>query len=508
MKKGDKVRFLSEVGGGMVAGFQGKNIVLVEDEDGFEIPMPINEVVVVEQDDYAMGKMISAKMDAKQRAEEHANTELHQDSRSIKAILNEHETDVDMNVEEYDAADREITFVKQVQERTGGNKLSAYLAFVPIDIKDVTNTRFESYMVNDSNYYLRYTYLVAEGNAWTLKAEGEIEPNTKLFIEEFGREALNEMEHIAIQLIAYKKDKPFLLKPATDVQFRLDPVKFYKLHLFEENDFFETPAYLFTIVENDEVARPLVIDSKRLKEQMYKDEKVIANTSKKKSKKDDGTLVIDLHADEVLETTAGMNSADILHYQMDIFKKTMAENKKNKGQKIIFIHGKGEGVLRQVLNINSEHLRNLNPQYRRDIIYGNRKPMPVRLPVSLIGAFIDKEDSIYNYKADEYLAKRDVVEVNDDEPSYTRNRSSRSRSSVSSTSNSRNKKSGRNNRSKKDRKDRKTSSKKKGDKSVTIRKGDTLSEIAARNGTTVKKLRKLNKISGNSIRAGKKLKVK
>ena len=98
MKKGDKVRFLSEVGGGKVAGFQGKNIVLVEDEDGFEIPMPINEVVVVEQDDYAMGKMISAKMDAKQRAEEHANTELHQDSRSIKAILNEHENDVDMNV--------------------------------------------------------------------------------------------------------------------------------------------------------------------------------------------------------------------------------------------------------------------------------------------------------------------------------------------------------------------------------------------------------------------------
>ena len=43
MKKGDKVRFLSEVGGGKVAGFQGKNIVLVEDEDGFEIPMPINE---------------------------------------------------------------------------------------------------------------------------------------------------------------------------------------------------------------------------------------------------------------------------------------------------------------------------------------------------------------------------------------------------------------------------------------------------------------------------------
>lgn len=358
MKIGDKVRFLSETGGGKVAGFQGNNIVLVEDEDGFQIPTPINEVVVVEQDDYAMGKMISAKMDAKQKAEEHANTELHNDSRSIKAILNEHDEHVDMNVEEYDAADREITFRPQAQERNGGNKLSAYLAFVPVDVKDVTNTRFETYLVNDSNYYVQFSYLVAEGNAWTMKFQGEVEPNTKLFIEEFGRDVLNEMEHVAIQMIAYKRDKSFLLKPATDVQFRLDPVKFYKLHVFEENDFFEQPALLYTIVENDEVARPLVVDSKRLKEQMYKEEKVIANSSKKKSKKDDGTLVIDLHADEVLETTAGMNSADILHYQMDIFKKTMEENKKKKGQKIIFIHGKGEGVLRQTL------IHELNYRYK------------------------------------------------------------------------------------------------------------------------------------------------
>ena len=349
MKKGDKVRFLSEVGGGKVAGFQGKNIVLVEDEDGFEIPMPINEVVVVEQDDYAMGKMISAKMEAQQKAEEHAATELHQDSRSIKSILNDHDEQTDMHVDEYDAADREITFRAPVQEREGGNKLSAYLAFVPVDIKEITHTRFETYIVNDSNYYIHYSYLVAEGNAWTLKSVGEVEPNTKLFIEEFGREVLNDMGRIGVQLTAYKKDKPFLLKPAIDVQFRIDPVKFYKLHVFEENEFFEQPSLLFTIVDNDEVARPLVVDSKRLKEQMYKDEKIIAHEGKKKRQKDDGTLVIDLHADELLETTAGMNAADILHYQLDVFKKTMDENKKKKGQKIVFIHGKGEGVLRHAL---------------------------------------------------------------------------------------------------------------------------------------------------------------
>ena len=349
MKIGDKVRFLSEVGGGRVSGFQGKDIVLVEDEDGFEIPTSVHDVVVVEQDDYAMGKMISAKMEAQQKAEEHAATELHHDSRSIKSILNDHDEQTDMHVDEYDAADREITFRASVQEREGGNKLSAYLAFVPVDIKEITHTRFETYIVNDSNYYIHYSYLVAEGNAWTLKSVGEVEPNTKLFIEEFGREVLNDMGRIGVQLTAYKKDKPFLLKPAIDVQFRIDPVKFYKLHVFEENEFFEQPSLLFTIVDNDEVARPLVVDSKRLKEQMYKDEKIIAHEGKKKRQKDDGTLVIDLHADELLATTAGMNAADILHYQLDVFKKTMDENKKKKGQKIVFIHGKGEGVLRHAL---------------------------------------------------------------------------------------------------------------------------------------------------------------
>ena len=349
MKIGDKVRFLSEVGGGRVSGFQGKDIVLVEHEDGFEIPTSVHDVVVVEQDDYAMGKMISAKMEAQQKAEEHAATELHQDSRSIKSILNDHDEQTDMHVDEYDAADREITFRAPVQEREGGNKLSAYLAFVPVDIKEITQTRFETYVVNDSNYYIHYSYLVAEGNAWTLKSVGEVEPNTKLFIEEFGREVLNDMGRIGVQLTAYKKDKTFLLKPAIDVQFRIDPVKFYKLHVFEENEFFEQPSLLFTIVDNDEVARPLVVDSKRLKEQMYKDEKIIAHEGKKKRQKDDGTLVIDLHADELLETTAGMNAADILHYQLDVFKKTMDENKKKKGQKIVFIHGKGEGVLRHAL---------------------------------------------------------------------------------------------------------------------------------------------------------------
>ena len=44
-----------------------------------------------------------------------------------------------------------------------------------------------------------------------------------------------------------------------------------------------------------------------------------------------------------------MSAGDILNYQIDIFKKTLEQYKKKKGQKIVFIHGKGEGVLRQAL---------------------------------------------------------------------------------------------------------------------------------------------------------------
>ena len=358
MKIGDKVRFLSEIGGGKIAGFQGKDIVLVEDEDGFQIPTSIHDVIVVEQDDYSMGKMISDKMDACDVAAAHANTELKNDSRSVKAILNDNEEMVSMEVDDYDPSERDITFQQQTEERQGGNQLSSYLAFVPKDIKAFEKFEFECYLVNDSNYYLQYVIMTAEGSAWTFKAHGEIEPNMKLFIEDINGDHLNELGRVAIQMMAFKKDKTFLLKPTIDIQFRIDPVKFYKIHTFEENDFFEQPALLYTIVENDQIARPLVVDSKRLKEQLYKEEVVVHNEQKKKKVKDDGTLVVDLHATELLETTEGMNTVDILHYQLDYFKKIMNENKMKKGLKIIFIHGKGEGVLRQAL------IHELNYRYK------------------------------------------------------------------------------------------------------------------------------------------------
>ena len=134
-----------------------------------------------------------------------------------------------------------------------------------------------------------------------------------------------------------------------------------------------------------------------------------------------------------------------------------------------------------VCNIDIEQLRTLNPAYRRDIVPGATKMSAVRLPHTEVGKFIDLEDSIYAYNAEVLFSKRATVEVNDDVPTYTR-KSSTKRS-------------------------RKKASRTRG-RSVTVKSGQTLSEIAKRNGTTVAKLRRLNGIKGSNIRAGKKLRVR
>lgn len=162
-----------------------------------------------------------------------------------------------------------------------------------------------------------------------------------------------------------------------------------------------------------------------------------------------------------------------------------------------------------VLNMDEELIKSLNPQYRHDIVIGNTKPSSLRLPVAKINEFIDKEDSIYAYNADQLLVKRSEVEIAQPTASYSSNKSPVFRSH-NSYSNNKNKKDKSKKKANKKNKKNKNSRKKKSQstKHITIKNGDTLSEIAERNHTTVKNLKKLNKIKGNTIRKGKKIRVK
>lgn len=153
-----------------------------------------------------------------------------------------------------------------------------------------------------------------------------------------------------------------------------------------------------------------------------------------------------------------------------------------------------------VLGIDIEQLKELNPQYRHNIINGNNKLSALRLPAKYINAFIDNEDSIYAYNASELLNRRLIVDVREEEPVVRS--SSRSRSySYSSSRHSKHSYSSSKSSKRKSRRGR-------GSSDVTVKKGDTLSSIAKRNGTTVEKLKKLNKIKGSFIKKGAKIKVK
>ena len=348
IKKGDKVRFLFDTGGGTVAAVKG-NIVMVEDADGFQIPTPINEVVLdASQESYSTSSMVAAMQRDERRSAAKS------DGRSMRALLNEGmEEEADNAARDDDPADKEITFKRPVEERKGGNLLNAYLAFVPVDIKKVTDTEFDTYLVNDSNYYLHYTYLSAENNSWTVRAEGVLEPNTKEYIEEFTLREVNALSRVCIQMTAFKREKPFSLKQPVSVMLRIDQVKFYKLHVFQPNDFFEQPALLYTIIEDDKPARSIDIDANSLKQEMYAtadDKERLTQLSTRTPRKGlEEAEVIDLHAEKLLDNTGGMSSADILNYQLDHFRRIMKEHRHEKGKKIIFIHGKGEGVLRHAI---------------------------------------------------------------------------------------------------------------------------------------------------------------
>lgn len=218
MNIGDKVRFLSDVGGGIVCGFQKGNIVLVEDEDGFQIPAPMDEVVVIDTNEYNF-----AKHDKKAGAS------------SASA------------------------------PKSDGKQASASNA-----------SQQGKPMMTGSDY------LASKGIA-----SGEEE------------EVDETLEARVIRL---------------EMQIRKLEMRLARLE-----------------------------DSKAAREK----EKIQARQQRQQQKNE--ILEVDLHSSEILETEAGMSAGDIKQYQLKVFNDTMQEHLGERGKRIVFIHGKGDGVLRKAI---------------------------------------------------------------------------------------------------------------------------------------------------------------
>jgi membrane-bound lytic murein transglycosylase D len=139
-----------------------------------------------------------------------------------------------------------------------------------------------------------------------------------------------------------------------------------------------------------------------------------------------------------------------------------------------------------ILNLPIEQVKLLNPQYIHNIIPGDIKPYPLCLPIKEISTFSKKYEEITNFKTEELVnTRREEIEI----PTST---------STEIKDNHRN--------SRGSKKDKVRNAGGKG--SHKVKKGQTLGEIAAKYGVSVKKLKKLNRLKGSTIRAGEKIKIK
>lgn len=355
---GDRVRFLNSVGGGIVKGFQSKQIAIIEDEYGFDVPVLISELVVVQPAGSGNQPTVSEKEKLSFGTETATSKtgvsfgkgDGKKSGDTWKDTSDNHWKDASGETREDTSAD--VPTLEETPEETPeGEQITACLAWLPMDIKNLSSTNYECYFVNDSNYYLFFNYMTPDGDSYKIRYSGLVEPNTKIFLEELEKSDLNEIEKVTVQFIAFKRHKPFSLKEPCSVNLRIDTVKFYKLHSFHENDYFEEDAITSFIMRNDTPEDKLYVSASEL-EQAMKEKKRLDNRPQRerttKARKETVTEV-DLHINELLETTAGMSNADILEYQLNKFNEVMKEHLHRKNHKIVFIHGKGDGVLRNAI---------------------------------------------------------------------------------------------------------------------------------------------------------------
>ena len=131
----------------------------------------------------------------------------------------------------------------------------------------------------------------------------------------------------------------------------------------------------------------------------------------------------------------------------------------------------------QYTGVEMDELRTLNPQYRVDMIPGEGGSYPLCLPTDKMNSLISWADTIFKHSEDSLGRKSVVVKSDTDyEPSVSKSKSSRKSSQSGSYH--------------------------------RVRRGETLTSIASKHGTTVSKIKKLNNLRSDRIREGQKLKVR
>ena len=314
---GDKVRFLNDVGGGVVVKMISKTQVMVKDNDDFEYPFPINELVVVEK---------STQITNEQKPKP--------DIKTSNVIINS-----------VDQSEKPIIKNDNITELV--------LAFVNKSEND--NSQFECYLINDSDYYIFY-HVVIRGETGYVKLDAEvIEPNTKILLGNIDREQINSSKELIVQMLFY--NHPYqTVHEMIERKIKIVPLKFFQSHNFVENDYFDEEAYIFVLLKEMPGLGNSIKDDDDFERLIIEKETIEEDPSKRfKPRREARTIEVDLHINQLVDSVIGMSNAEIIQKQMDVFHKTMTEAITTKVGKVILIHGIGNGTLKEKLRESLTH---------------------------------------------------------------------------------------------------------------------------------------------------------
>ena len=313
IKAGDKVRFLNAVGGGVVKSIISKTMVSVEDYDGFEVPTLISELVVVdgpgipETKQNPVKKEISAPHDDKKKTREQPKAE-------PKIVA-------------------------------GKDAPSFYLAFLPQNESNPVDGELKVYLVNDSNNFLLYNFCHLKNNSYRSVDSGKMNPNSKRYVESFTRMDLNDLPEFQFQLLFFREESATLENPVLK-SIKLNPVKFYRQNSYAENKYFSQNALIVSLLDDEMEMEVLKITDAELSKVAV--EKDMPKVEVKRAVSPD-LVEIDLHIHELLDDTRGLANHEMLEIQMGRFRNEMETAISNGTRRIVFIHGIGNGTLKQEL---------------------------------------------------------------------------------------------------------------------------------------------------------------
>uniref|UniRef100_UPI003216E35D Smr/MutS family protein n=1 Tax=uncultured Draconibacterium sp. TaxID=1573823 RepID=UPI003216E35D len=310
IKVGDKVKFLNDVGGGVVTGFINKNTVNVEGDDGFEVPCLISELVNVSAPELNAGTV----------------------------------QPVEDKVQDKSAAEPE--FIEEAGEIINGkNSPDFYFCFVPTDSKNPLAREIEMYLVNDSNFTVLFSYSHIKAQSVEIVEHGTVKSNSRIKLDALVQNDLSDLPDFGFQLIYFRNSDNEWNQPVVK-QFRVNPVKFYKESTFLQNSYFRTNAIILQITPD-----PLKTELDKLTQadfkKVVKSKEIQQKTKQKLRKRTTEEVVIDLHINELLDNSEGLSNREILEIQMETVAAEMNTAIKGHVKRIVFIHGVGQGVLKQ-----------------------------------------------------------------------------------------------------------------------------------------------------------------